>query len=102
MSEIVSVFKDIAQLNPLFRDQFSTNQVAANVIDEPDKLADFARLAKLVSCRMCWRVSLWTIGCVRHFSYSKKELINAQLQSKLSRDLDSKIAKRQREYYLME
>ena len=31
-----------------------------------------------------------------------KELINAQLQSKLSRDVDSKIAKRQREYYLME
>ena len=32
----------------------------------------------------------------------KKELINAQLQSKLSRDVDSKIAKRQREYNLME
>ena len=32
----------------------------------------------------------------------KKELINAQLQSKLSRDVDSKIAKRQHEYYLME
>lgn len=32
----------------------------------------------------------------------KKELINAQLQSKLSRDVDNKIAKRQREYYLME
>jgi ATP-dependent Lon protease len=32
----------------------------------------------------------------------KKELINAQLQSKLSRDVDTKIAKRQRECYLME
>ena len=45
MSEIVSVFKDIAQLNPLFRDQitsFSINQVASNVFDEPEKLADFA------------------------------------------------------------
>ena len=31
----------------------------------------------------------------------KKELINAQLQAKLSRDVGSKIAKRQREYYLM-
>ena len=39
------MFKDIAQLNPLFRDQitnFSINQVASNVFDEPDKLADFA------------------------------------------------------------
>jgi len=45
MSEIVSVFKDIAQFNPLFRDQitnFSINQVASNVFDEPDKLADFS------------------------------------------------------------
>ena len=45
MSEIVSVFKDIAQLNPLFRDQItnlSINQVASNVFDEQDKLADFA------------------------------------------------------------
>ena len=44
MSEIVSVFKEIAQLNPLFRDEitnFSINQVA-NVFNEPDKLADFA------------------------------------------------------------
>jgi ATP-dependent Lon protease len=32
----------------------------------------------------------------------KKELIKSQLQSKLSRDVDSKIAKRQREYYLMQ
>jgi len=43
--EIVSVFNDIAQLNPLFRGQitnFSINQVAANVFDEPDKLANFA------------------------------------------------------------
>ncbi|TFK59694.1 SKN1-domain-containing protein, partial [Pluteus cervinus] len=32
----------------------------------------------------------------------KKELINAQLQSKLGRDVDNKIAKCQREHYLME
>ncbi|TDL20762.1 ATP-dependent protease La [Rickenella mellea] len=108
MSEIVSVFKDIAQLNPLFRDQitnFSINQVASNVFDEPDKLADFAAAvstgevgelqdvleALVVEDRL--RKALLVL---------KKELINAQLQSKLSRDVDSKIAKRQREYYLME
>ena len=45
MSGIVYLFKDIAQLKPLFRDQitnFSINQVAANVFEKPDKLADFA------------------------------------------------------------
>jgi ATP-dependent Lon protease len=32
----------------------------------------------------------------------KKELKNAQLQSKISKDVESKIQKRQREYWLME
>ncbi|CAG7849185.1 Lon protease homolog, mitochondrial {ECO:0000255/HAMAP-Rule:MF_03120} {ECO:0000255/HAMAP-Rule:MF_03120}; Flags: Precursor [Serendipita indica DSM 11827] len=108
MSEIVSVFKDIAQMNPLFRDQitaFSASQLAASVFEEPEKLADFAAA-----------VSTGEIGELQDVLESlviedrlqkalvvlKKELINAQLQSKISRDVDSKIAKRQREYYLME
>ncbi|KAH6889507.1 ATP-dependent protease La [Coprinopsis sp. MPI-PUGE-AT-0042] len=108
-SEIVSVFKDIAQLNPLFRDQitnFSINQVtSSNIFDEPDKLADFAAavssgepgelqgVLEAVDVEDRLRKALVVL---------KKELINAELASKLSRDVDSKIAKRQREYYLME
>ncbi|KAH7926372.1 ATP-dependent protease La [Leucogyrophana mollusca] len=108
MSEIVSVFKDIAQLNPLFRDQitnFSINQVASNVFDEPDKLADFAAAVSTGDVRELQDVleSLVVDDRLRKaLLVLKKELINAQLQSKLSRDVDSKIAKRQREYYLME
>ncbi|KAF8873603.1 Lon protease C-terminal proteolytic domain-containing protein [Gymnopilus junonius] len=108
MSEIVSVFKDIAQLNPLFRDQitnFSINQVAANVFDEPDKLADFAAAVSSGEVQELQDVleSLVVDDRLRKaLLVLKKELINAQLQSKLSRDVDSKIAKRQREYYLME
>ncbi|KAG6877163.1 ATP-dependent Lon protease pim1 [Termitomyces sp. T159_Od127] len=108
MSEIVSVFKDIAQLNPLFRDQitnFSINQIASNVFDEPDKLADFAAAVSSGEVRELQDVleSLVVEDRLRKaLLVLKKELINAQLQSKLSRDVDSKIAKRQREYYLME
>lgn len=108
MSEIVSVFKDIAQLNPLFRDQitnFSINQVASNVFDEPDKLADFAAAVSTGEVGELQDVleSLAVDDRLRKaLLVLKKELINAQLQSKLSRDVDSKIAKRQREYYLME
>lgn len=108
MSEIVSVFKDIAQLNPLFRDQitnFSINQVASNVFDEPDKLADFAAAVSTGDVQELQDVleSLVVEDRLRKaLLVLKKELINAQLQSKLSRDVDSKIAKRQREYYLME
>lgn len=108
MSEIVSVFKDIAQLNPLFRDQitnFSINQVASNVFDEPDKLADFAAAVSSGEVGELQDVleSLVVDDRLRKaLLVLKKELINAQLQSKLARDVDSKIAKRQREYYLME
>ncbi|KAF8837274.1 ATP-dependent protease La [Paxillus ammoniavirescens] len=108
MSEIVTVFKDIAQLNPLFRDQitnFSINQVASNVFDEPDKLADFAAAVSSGEVGELQDVleSLTVEDRLRKaLLVLKKELINAQLQSKLSRDVDSKIAKRQREYYLME
>jgi ATP-dependent Lon protease len=108
MSEIVSVFKDIAQLNPLFRDQitnFSINQVANNVFDEPDKLADFAAAVSTGDVQELQDVleaQQIDERLRRALLVLKKELINAQLQSKLSRDVDSKIAKRQREYYLME
>ncbi|KAG1843336.1 Lon protease C-terminal proteolytic domain-containing protein [Suillus subalutaceus] len=99
--KLFSVLQGHRPANPLFRDQitnFSINQVASNVFDEPDKLADFAAAVSsevleslVVDDRL--RKALLVL---------KKELINAQLQSKLSRDVDSKIAKRQREYYLME
>ena len=95
MSEIVSVFKDIAQLHPHFHDQitnFSINQVAANVFDEPDKLADFAAAVSTGEVQELQDVleSLVVDGRLRKaLLVLKKELINAQLQSKLSRDVDT-------------
>ncbi|KAJ7716972.1 Lon protease C-terminal proteolytic domain-containing protein [Mycena maculata] len=108
MSEIISVFKDIAQLNPMFRDQitnFTMNQLTSSIFDEPDKLADFAAAVSTGEVRELQDVleSLEVTDRLRKaLLVLKKELINAQLQSKLARDVDSKIAKRQREYYLME
>ncbi|KAJ7198274.1 Lon protease C-terminal proteolytic domain-containing protein [Mycena pura] len=108
MAEIISVFKDIAQLNPMFRDQitnFTMNQVTSSIFDEPDKLADFAAAVSTGEVRELQDVleSLEVTDRLRKaLLVLKKELINAQLQSKLARDVDSKIAKRQREYYLME
>ncbi|GAA5860063.1 hypothetical protein JCM8547_003079 [Rhodosporidiobolus lusitaniae] len=106
--EIISVFKEIATLNPLFRDQianFSMSQSAGSVFEEPEKLADFAAA-----------VSAGEVGELQEVLESmvledrlqkallvlKKELMNAQLQNKISKDVESKIAKRQREYYLRE
>ena len=107
-SEIVSVFREVANLNHLFRDQISTftlTQSAGNVHDEPAKLADFAaavsagEVKELQDC-------LETMNIEERLSKAlmvlKKELMNAQLQSKISKDVENKIQKRQREYWLME
>lgn len=59
-SEIVNVCKEIATLNPLFRDQISafyTDQFPGNLSDEPAKLADFAAAVSAVNCMRCRRFS---------------------------------------------
>ncbi|KAF3906674.1 hypothetical protein ABW20_dc0110048 [Dactylellina cionopaga] len=107
-SEIVSVFKDIANMNPLFRDQISTFQMshsAGNVIEEPAKLADFAAAVASAEVKELQEV-LETLDVEDRLHKAlvvlKKELMNAELQSKISKDVEQKIQKRQREYWLME
>ena len=107
-SELVNVFKDVAQLNHLFRDQISTfsmSQSAGNILDEPGRLADFAAAVSAGEIRELQEV-LETMNVEERLSKAlmvlKKELMNAQLQNKISKDVESKIQKRQREYWLME
>ncbi|KAK3678316.1 ATP-dependent Lon protease pim1 [Recurvomyces mirabilis] len=108
ISEIVNTCKDIGNVNHLFRDHvsaFAMSQSAANIADEPAKLADFAAAvsggemeeaqAVLASLNIEQRLS-------KALEVIKKEHMNAQLSSKISKDVESKIQKRQREYWLME
>jgi len=106
--EIIAVFKEIANLNPLFRDQianFSMSQSAGNVFEEPEKLADFAAAVSSGEVNELQEV-LESMQLEDRLQKAllvlKKELMNAQLQNKISKDVESKIAKRQREYYLQE
>ncbi|PNY29756.1 Lon protease [Tolypocladium capitatum] len=107
-NEIVNVFKEVATMNNLFRDQISTfsmSQSTGNVTSEPGKLADFAaavssgeqkELQEVLSCMNVEERMQKALVVL------KKELMNAQLQSKITKDVESKISKRQREYWLME
>lgn len=107
-SEIISVFKDIAGLNPLFRDQianFSLQSGAGNVFDEPEKLADFAAAVssgEIEELQAVLKSNTIEDRLQKALLVLKKELLNAQLQNKISRDVEGKIQKRQREYFLME
>lgn len=107
-SEIVNVCKEIATLNPLFRDQISafyTDQFPGNLSDEPAKLADFAAAVSAGELHEMQEV-LETMNIEDRLPKAlvvlKKELMNAQLQSKITKDVEAKIQKRQREYWLME
>lgn len=107
-SEIVNVFKDVASLNPLFRDQistFSVSQSAGNIVEDPGKLADFAAAVSAGEVGELQDV-LESMNVEERLTKAlmvlKKELMNAQLQNKISKDVENKIQKRQREYWLME
>ena len=107
-AEIVNVFREIAGLSSLFRDQissFSMSQSIGNVTEDPGKLADFAAAVSSSDTKEMQDV-LEALNIEARLSKAlvvlKKELLNAQLQSKISKDVESKIQKRQRDYWLME
>ncbi|KAI9229761.1 MAG: ATP-dependent protease La [Piptocephalis tieghemiana] len=109
MQEIVSVFKDIASLNPLFRDQIATFSIRAsgsgNAFEDPGKLADFAAAVSAGESKELQGVLDSVVVEDRlqgALFVLKKELMNAQLQGKIRGDVESKIHKRQRDFYLME
>ncbi|KAI0542998.1 lon protease [Xylaria digitata] len=107
-NEIVNVFKEVATMNSLFRDQISTfsmSQSTGNVTAEPAKLADFAAAVSAGEPGELQEV-LSSLNVEDRMQKAlvvlKKELMNAQLQSKITKDVEQKITKRQREYWLME
>jgi Lon-like ATP-dependent protease len=107
-NEIVNVFKEVALINSLFRDQiatFSISQSAGNVISEPARLADFAA-AVSSGDREELQGILASLDVEERLQKAlivlKKELLNAQLQAKITKEVENKIGKRQREYWLME
>ncbi|KAL1883818.1 hypothetical protein VTK73DRAFT_8354 [Phialemonium thermophilum] len=107
-NEIVNVFKEVASMNSLFRDQISTfsiSQSTGNVTADPAKLADFAAAVSAGEPEELQEV-LSSLNVEERMQKAlvvlKKELMNAQLQSKITKDVESKITKRQREYWLME
>lgn len=76
-----------------------------NVFDEPDRLADFAAAVSTgdtADLQAVLESNTIEERLQKALLILKKELINAQLQQKISREVDTKIQKRQREYYLME
>ncbi|CCH58665.1 hypothetical protein TBLA_0A08760 [Henningerozyma blattae CBS 6284] len=109
-SEILKVFKEISQLNTMFREQIATfsasiQSATTNIFEEPARLADFAA-AVSAGEEIELQEVLESLNIEQRLERSllvlKRELMNAELQNKISKDVETKIQKRQREYYLME
>jgi Lon-like ATP-dependent protease len=107
INEIVSTFKTIANLNPLFRDHISTFTVhtTMHATEDPVKLGDFALVvakgeplelqAALEDMDVESRLS-------RSLEFLKNELLSVELQRKVSEDTNARVMKKNREYLLME
>ncbi|CAD6885451.1 unnamed protein product [Tilletia laevis] len=108
MQEILGAFKEIASISPMFREQitnFSISQGAGNVFEEADKLADFAAAVSVGEVDELQAV-LEELEVDERLQKAllivRKEQMSAQIQNKISKDVDQNIAKRHREYYLRE
>lgn len=106
-SEIVNVFREIATINPMFKDQIADFSMSypGNVTDEPTKLADFAAAVSAGDIEELQDI-LQEMNVeqrlIKAYTVLKNELMNAKLQTKITKDVENKIQKRQREYWLME
>lgn len=109
VSEIVNTFKEIAKMNPQFREQvqaFSMTNGTTNVIEEPVKLADLAAsCSKGHDQKEIQEVLQETdVTAKLHKAHEalKKELDEEQTRIRISKDVEKNIGTRQRHYFLTE
>lgn len=103
--EIYSTLADVAKLNSFFREHITHHNISASVFEDPAKLADF--VAVLCSSDPQELQEILESAVIEErlrkaLILLKKELLNAQLQHTISKDVENKLNQRQREYFLHE
>lgn len=103
--EIYTTLADVAKLNPFFREHITHHNIAPAVFEDPAKLADF--VAVLCSSDSQELQEILESAVIEErlrkaLVLLKKELLNAQLQHTISKDVENKLNQRQREYFLHE
>lgn len=105
MQEIFTMLTEVAKLNPFFREHITHHNVPSSIFEEPAKLADF--IAVLTTSPAAELQEVLETDVVeerlrRSLVLLKKELMQAELQSNIRKDVESKLNKKQREYLLQE
>lgn len=103
--EIFACLADVAKLNAFFREHITHHNVPSSVFEDYSKLADF--VAVLSSAESSELQSVLEESSVeerlrKSLVLIKKELVTAQLQQSISKDVEQKLTQKQREYFLHE
>lgn len=103
--EIYTTLADVAKLNPFFREHITHHNIAPSVFEDPAKLADFVAVLCSSESKELQEI-LESVVIEERLRKAlvllKKELLNAQLQHTISKDVENKLNQRQREYFLHE
>ena len=99
---LLSEMREVTENNPLFSEEMRLNMVN---IDQPGKIADF--IASILNIEKKEQQSVLEILNVRHrmekvLVFIKKEQELLRVQKKIQREVNEKVEKNQREYFLRE
>lgn len=107
-TEILALVKDMIRFNPNIRDLFNTlgYMSASNIIDNPSALADFAASLSTFGEPHELQAVLESLVIEERLSKAyvilKKEVENLRVQSQINSDVEEKMAKARKDYYIME
>jgi Lon-like ATP-dependent protease len=107
-SEILSVLKELVKLNPQVRDQIALHGYMSGVslVEEPAQLADFISSHVPFADSSELQSILESLVVEERLQKSlillKKELLNAKIQAQIDQEVEEKMAKQRKDFYLME
>lgn len=101
---IVSAIKELIKLNPLFKDELNLFLTRAN-LNEPGRLADFSAAMTTAGGGELQEI-LETISVRQRIEKAlillKKELDVSKIQAKINQQIEEKLSKQQRDFFLRE
>lgn len=103
--EIFSTLADVAKLNAFFREHIAHHNVPPGVFEEAGRLADFVAVlsgGESGELQAVLEESQVEARLRQALLLLKRELVTAQLQQRISKEVEERLSQRQREYLLHE
>jgi Lon-like ATP-dependent protease len=108
VNETISLVRQIAAVNPLFKEQIDFIRSAMDKVDltEPGRIADFATTITTASAKELQEILEEKLVSPNRLQKClfllRKELETSQLQAKIGKEVEEKMSKQHREYFLRE